>query len=96
MSEEKRIYCCKSARSRRSKRLQSNYPEKVRLIRSKLEEINQYEKKGETNLDLMAGLFGDIMAEIFAWKPDAWNISLPKNRILPWQIHLPHGTPMKM
>ncbi len=64
--------------SRRSKKIESNYPEKVRLIRSKLEEINQYEKKGETNLDLMAGLFGDIMAEIFAWEPDAWELSLRK------------------
>ena len=35
-------------------------------------------KKGETNLDLMAGLFGDIMAEIFAWEPDAWELSLRK------------------
>ena len=26
----------------------------------------------------MAGLFGDIMAEIFAWEPDAWELSLRK------------------
>ena len=76
--EEKRIYCCRSAGAEDQNRFTSNYPEKVRLIHSKLEEINQYEKKGETNLDLMAGLFGDIMAEIFAWEPDAWELSLRK------------------
>ena len=75
---KKKGYIAAKALEPKIKKIESNYPEKVRLIRSKLEEINQYEKKGETNLDLMAGLFGDIMAEIFAWKPDVWELSLRK------------------
>lgn len=75
---KKKGYIAAKALEPKIKKIESNYPEKVRLIRSKLEEINQYEKKGETNLDLMAGLFGDIMAEIFAWEPDAWELSLRK------------------
>ena len=75
---KKKGYIAAKALEPKIKKIESNYPEKVRLIRSKLEEISQYEKKGETNLDLMAGLFGDIMAEIFAWKPDAWELSLRK------------------
>ena len=75
---KKKGYIAAKALEPKIKKIESNYPEKVRLIHSKLEEINQYEKKGETNLDLMAGLFGDIMAEIFAWEPDAWELSLRK------------------
>ena len=75
---KKKGYIAAKALEPKIKKIESNYPEKVRLIRSKLGEINQYEKKGETNLDLMAGLFGDIMAEIFAWEPDAWELSLRK------------------
>ena len=48
-------------------------------------------KKGETNLDLMAGLFGDIMAENLCLGTRRMGIISSKNRILPWQIHLPHG-----
>ena len=58
---KKKGYIAAKALEPKIKKIESNYPEKVRLIHSKLEEINQYEKKGETNLDLMAGLFGDIM-----------------------------------
>lgn len=54
---KKKGYIAAKALEPKIKKIESNYPEKVRLIHSKLEEINQYEKKGETNLDLMAGLF---------------------------------------
>ena len=45
-------YIAAKALEPKIKKIESNYPEKVRLIHSKLEEINQYEKKGETNLDI--------------------------------------------
>lgn len=52
------------------------YPEKVAKISSNLQMISLLEKKNEQNLDRMAGLFGEIMAEIFAYRKDEWEDSL--------------------
>ena len=54
------------------------YPDKTVLIASRLKQISMMEEAGETNLDTMAGLFGDIMAEIFACRKDEWETSLRK------------------
>lgn len=45
MSERKKGILLQKALEPKIKKIESNYPEKVRLIHSKLEEINQYEKK---------------------------------------------------
>lgn len=42
---KKKGYIAAKALEPKIKKIESNYPEKVRLIHSKLEEINQYEKK---------------------------------------------------
>ena len=34
------------------------------------------EKSGEKDIDKMAGCFGKIMEEIFAWKQDVWEDTL--------------------
>ena len=54
------------------------YPDNTVLIASRLKQISMMEEAGETNLDTMAGLFGDIMAEIFACRKDEWETSLRK------------------
>lgn len=59
-------------------RIRNQYPEKAALIGTKLTELSRYEKAEETDIDKMAGLFGDIMAEIFAYQPDIWELSLRK------------------
>lgn len=58
------------------KRIEKTYPEKVKFIRDTLAHISACEKKNERDLDKMAGLFGEIMAEIFVWKQDIWKDSL--------------------
>lgn len=52
------------------------YPEKTARISSDLQKLSYYEKLGETDIDKMAGFFGDIMAEIFAYRKDEWELSL--------------------
>ena len=44
------------------------YPEKLAKIRESLRTLSACERKNVTNLDLLAGTFGDIMAEILAYK----------------------------
>lgn len=58
------------------KKIEKTYPEKVKLIRDMLAQISSCEKANEQDLDKMAGLFGEIMAEIFVWKQDIWKDSL--------------------
>lgn len=58
------------------KQIEKTYPEKVKLIRDMLAQISSCEKENEQDLDKMAGLFGEIMAEIFVWKQDIWTDSL--------------------
>ena len=41
-----------------------------------LEKLSAMEKAGEKDLDKMAGCFGRIMQEIFAYKEDAWEAGL--------------------
>lgn len=54
------------------------YPEKAKEIESLLNELSDYEKKGETNIDLVAGTFGKIMSIIFVPHKDQWSIHLEK------------------
>lgn len=60
------------------KKLQKKYPEKFKKISSSLEKINSYEKENNDDLDLMAGLFGQIMAVIFSYQEDIWSDSLKR------------------
>ena len=41
-----------------------------------MDEIHNYEKAESTNLDEVAGVFGEIMAEIFAYRQDEWEETL--------------------
>ena len=54
------------------------YPDKIAHISSDLQKLSYYEKLGETDLDKMAGFFGGIMAEIFAYQNDEWELSLSR------------------
>ena len=56
--------------------IRERYPEKVELISSKLTELSAMEKQKSQNIDVMAGVFGDIMAECFAWQHDEWEGTL--------------------
>ncbi len=69
-----------SARLLRSqmRQLQKEYPAKMTAVSSNLRKLTALEQKNEQNIDLMAGLFGNIMAELFAYRKDEWESSLRK------------------
>ena len=52
------------------------YREKENLIKDKLEKIHDLEKEGCTDIDLMSGLFGDIMGMIMTPRDDEWKDTL--------------------
>lgn len=54
------------------RKVTEKYPKKVEIITALIEEISANEKKQETDIDKMGGLFGRIMAEIFAPRTDEW------------------------
>ena len=60
------------------KKIEKLYPVKCKVISENLAQISKYEAENEQNLDLMSGLFGNIMAEIFAYRHDEWESSLHK------------------
>ena len=54
----------------------THYGEKTRKISSLMRELAQEEKRQNQDIDRMAGLFGEIMAEMMAPKNDEWSGSL--------------------
>ena len=56
--------------------IRQRYPKKARLVQERLEQIRQCEKACSENMDEIAGYFGDIMAEIFAFRQDEWEKEL--------------------
>lgn len=70
-------------------KIREKYPRKAELIADRLKRIHQCEKAGShggikdsghgacaDRVDEIAGYFGDIMAEIFAWRQDEWQQDL--------------------
>lgn len=60
------------------KQIEARYPEKTTVIAKRLHQLSAGEKRNTQNLDQMAGLFGKVMAEIFAYRQDEWISSLRK------------------
>lgn len=60
------------------KAIQKLYPKKAALVASNLKKLSELERKNEQNLDTMAGLFGEIMAELFVYRHDEWENPLRK------------------
>lgn len=56
----------------------NNYERKSSTISSLLHELGTREKENETDIDVMAGIFGKIMAEVFAPQEDQWTPHLKK------------------
>lgn len=51
--------------SGRVKKAVKKYPEKVQVIKDCLKELSEAEKRNEQSIDLVAGCFGKLMAEVF-------------------------------
>ncbi|MDO4554784.1 MAG: DUF5685 family protein [Lachnospiraceae bacterium] len=61
---------------KKMKELQSPYGKKMKKISKCLKEIREGEKNCDSNPDRMAGLFGQIMGELFVWQEDEWKDTL--------------------
>ena len=75
---KKKSYAIMQALKPKMKEISEQYPEKVSLVSSNLKKLSLLESENEQNIDLMAGLFGEIMAELFAYGHDEWEASLRK------------------
>lgn len=53
-------------------RILKKYPRQVKALETYMEQLEEAEKRGETNIDVLAGLGGTMLGEIFAWKDDMW------------------------
>ncbi len=60
------------------KKIRQQYPSKVAAVSSNLKRLSHLEQENEQNIDLMAGLFGNIMAELFVYRKDEWETALRK------------------
>ncbi len=58
------------------RRIRLDYGDKVKRIDALMRELSKEEQRKNEDIDRMAGLFGDIMGEIFAVKKDEWEGSL--------------------
>ena len=57
-------------------RIMEKYPRQVTAIEQFMEKQAQAERENEKNLDIVAGLTGEMLGEIFAWKKDVWEEEL--------------------
>jgi Asp-tRNA(Asn)/Glu-tRNA(Gln) amidotransferase C subunit len=53
-------------------RLSGKYPRQSGAIENYIRKLSGYEEANETNIDLVAGLTGEVLGELFAWKQDEW------------------------
>ena len=53
-------------------RIVSKYPRQVRALEEFMHKTAEAEKNKETNLDLVAGLTGEMLGEIMCWREDEW------------------------
>ena len=75
---KKKSYAVMQALKSKMKEINELYPEKVSRVSANLQKLSILEMENEQNIDLMAGLFGEIMAELFAYRHDEWEASLRK------------------
>jgi len=50
----------------------SLYPRQAKAIADYIKTLAEYEQKNETNIDVVSGLTGEMLGEVFAWKKDEW------------------------
>ena len=60
----------------KNRKLYEKYPEKAQILADNLEQIYRCEQAGETNIDKMAGYFGEIMGQMFMYQDDIWKDTL--------------------
>lgn len=53
-------------------RVKARYPRQVAAIEEYMRKTEEVERRGETNLDAVAGLTGEMVGEVFCWHEDEW------------------------
>lgn len=61
---------------KKAKELCKEYKRQAQVIQKQLKVLEVYEEKQEETLDLAAGAFGKLMAELFVYKEDMWEQEL--------------------
>lgn len=56
--------------------IRNRYPRQVQALEHYMEQLEIAEKQKETNMDVLAGLSGTMLGEVFAWKDDIWSDEL--------------------
>lgn len=57
-------------------RLRREYPRQAKALERNIRLLSEAEKAGRKEIDYVAGLTGNFLAEIFAWKEDEWQDDL--------------------
>ena len=57
-------------------KIAKEYPRQTKAVEQYIEKLHLCEEKRETNLDVAAGLTGELLAELFCWKEDEWQTDL--------------------
>lgn len=57
---------------KKSDEVRSRFPEKTKKIVDNLKVLKQYEKEENRDIDMVAGCFGSIMAELMVYRQDIW------------------------
>lgn len=57
-------------------RIGEQYPRQLAALERYLEQLGEAEDRQETNMDLVAGLTGEMLAELFDWRQDEWSQEL--------------------
>ena len=70
-------------------------PSKTKIVVSCLEQLSAWEKAGEQDIDKMAGCFGKIMEEMFAYRQDEWEPTLRRMGFT-WENTSIFWTPTRM
>lgn len=54
----------------------AKYPRQVSAVETCIRELHACEKRGEDNIDLVSGVMGTMLGELFDWKQDEWSNEL--------------------
>lgn len=57
---------------RKVRKLKKQYPRQTKAVRNYLDRLHQCESERSANLDLAAGLTGEMLGEIFVYQEDIW------------------------
>jgi hypothetical protein len=59
-------------------KISKQYPRQCQVIKESLNGLKKCETNKEMNIDIVSGLFGEIMAELFIYQEDMWEENLRK------------------